>query len=106
MIVERQNDYSYMVKNLATDRMTLLHINDIKLDKKRMGISGVMDNKEDRLEEGTDFLDGRMSKGPDKDDQTEKQDKQMTNEPPESPNIGMTSRPKRVIRAPDRLGAS
>ena len=59
-----------MVKNLVTDRVTKLHINDIKLDVTRASTLNE-DEKEDDLEEGIDNQDGPMEinlKGNDKND--------------------------------------
>ena len=49
IIMEKVNDYSYLVKNLETDRVTKLHINDVKLDVTR---ATNLDNEEDEKEDG------------------------------------------------------
>ena len=104
-IVEKINDYSYYAKNNATGRVTMVHINDIKLDRSKTRKTENKDDKrEDGKEEGTDMPDDVISNSPFEDDQT---DNQQTDLPPTYPSENrIASRPKRSIRAPDRLGVN
>ena len=83
----------------------MVHINDIKLDRSKTRKTENKDDKrEDEKEEGTDMPDDVISNSPDEDDQT---DNQQTDLPPTYPSENrIASRPKRSIRAPDRLGVN
>ena len=94
-IVEKINDYTYIVINEKTQRKTKLHVEDIKLDVNKLNDS--LKEEEEDLEEGTIIGEDSSNKTHETNEQN---DTNNNNAPTHSSR--MVLRPRKTVQKPDK----